>query len=136
MSTYKVEQPFVAPLLVQLTVPSGTIATVKRIAIMGRGTTGKASRVYVYYPSVPGSGSGTINKIDRASPNSQCTVVTSFASVPSLPLYTLFTNPVLPMVLEWSGEITLNGGSLVVFQDCQSGYGTGAEIEWEESPAN
>lgn len=90
----------------------------------------------MYVPSSPGLGSGTIKKIDRASPNSACTGITSFTSVPSLPLYTLFTGLVLPINVEWSGEITLNGNSLVVFQDCQSGYGAGAEIEWEEAPAS
>lgn len=137
MATYKVVQPYVAPLLLQLTVPSNIQAVIKRIAVNGVGSTGKSSRIYVYRPSVPGTGTGTAIALDRASGSSACTAITSFASVPSLPLYQLIAR-LLPITIEWGGDppIVVQGGSLVVFQDCQNGYGASAELEWEESPAD
>lgn len=137
MATYKVVQPYVAPLLLQLTVPAGIKAVIRRIAVNGIGSSGKSSRIYVYRPSVPGTGTGTAIALNRASAASSCTAITSFASVPSLPLYQLLAR-LLPITIEWGGDppIVVQNGSLVVFQDCQNGYGASAELEWEESPAD
>lgn len=137
MATYKVIQPYVAPLLIQLTVPSNIRAVIRRVSVNGVGTTGQCSRIYVYRPSTPGTGTGTALPVDRASASSACTAITSFSSVPSLPLYTLASR-VLPICVEWAGEppIVVQGGSIVIFQDCQSGYGAEGELEWEESPTD
>lgn len=138
MATFKVVQPYTSPLLLQITVPSNVQAIVRRISVQGIGSSGKASRIYVYRPSVPGTGTGTVLPVDRASGTSLVTGITSFASVPSLPLYNLISR-LLPISVEWSAgdmPILVQGGSLVLFQDCENGYGAEGEIEWEESMVN